>query len=726
MARPITLGGLLGTTALALLAATASAAPFVTVDDVHLDRDSATVTAVVHWDATSASTRDMRLGTVRLVAVSDGAHRATVLGEAPRNGDVGARAEQGVSIAVSGDRQRAAMRPGNRIVLTATQKMPPGGTRVGRAYVTVAQVQGYATKQPHIGTDDCSGKAIEAGAVLDYCDLVGADLERVVVSLHAPSAFECKRDSASTCMRRADLSGARIDNANLSGLNLAGARLNDADLRSAQLDNVSLTGADAIGIDAREATSDKNATDTAADLFAARLNHANLSETVFNGVSFAQADLAGVTARRAQWTAITAHGTNFRGADLSGTTFNEAPSDFDFVDLTDAKLYTPAAGQASIPVGLLQWTYLCRTQLAEKERADRDCHAGVEGPALPLPGVQRADPYIRVTQASIGRDGSTPRHVHADITWATGMPYATIRVVAVDRGSGRATVLDNRDYQGSLPAAYDVDIADPAKLAAAAAGNRIVVTASQYPAVAGTNVRYVTVTTLQKGPGRGRVGMYDCSRLALTPTPAVPLDFCDLTGAELSDAVFTATFLREASLTGATLKRSRIAATPLAGAAMADVDASASHWSNVDLFVAQAPRLSLEDGSVDGSPMRARTLDGANFQDASISGSTTTFAGASMRRARFDDALLEHTDLALTDLTGATFTGARSRGEPRFLGGSTLFLSDLTSADLSDSTWTLDEAGDQPWQWSTRCQTTMPPGDVSDRDCPRDRGAKTR
>ena len=268
MARRMGLAALLCIGALASFAASAGAAPFVAVTNVQLDRASATVTADVRWDAQAASTAQMRHGTVRLVAVSDGKHRATFLGAAPPNPDVGARPDQRVSITVSVARRRAAMAPGNRIVLTATQKMPPGGARVPRAYVTVAQAQPYAGKQPHIGTDDCSDRPVVAGAQLDYCDLVGADLENVLVSLHAPSAYECQRATASSCLRRADLSGAVLRAANLSGANLAGARLNDADLRSAQLDNVSLIGADAVGIDARGSTSDKDATATAADLCA--------------------------------------------------------------------------------------------------------------------------------------------------------------------------------------------------------------------------------------------------------------------------------------------------------------------------------------------------------------------------------------------------------------------------------------------------------------------------
>src|SRR4051812_44936233 len=101
MARRAALCTSLGVAAFSALAAGAIAAPLVRVDNVHLDRARATVTADVRWDATSARTQQMRLGTVRLVAVSDGAHRATFLGQAKPNTDVGARTDQQVSIAVS-------------------------------------------------------------------------------------------------------------------------------------------------------------------------------------------------------------------------------------------------------------------------------------------------------------------------------------------------------------------------------------------------------------------------------------------------------------------------------------------------------------------------------------------------------------------------------------------------------------------------------------------------
>jgi hypothetical protein len=50
-----------------------------------------------------------------------------------------------------------------------------------------------------------------------------------------------------------------------------------------------------------------------------------------------------------------------------------------------------------------------------------------------------------------------------------------------------------------------------------------------------------------------------------------------------------------------------------------------------------------------------------------------------------------------------------------------LFLADLTGANLKDSKWRNDDAGDRPWFWGTLCRTTMPAGTPisGDHDCRR-------
>jgi uncharacterized protein YjbI with pentapeptide repeats len=711
----------------------ASARSFVTIDNVHLDRaeKQATVTADVHWDAEAATTERMRVGTTRLVAIDDRTHLPTPLGEDGTT-DIKRQPDQRVTIVVKGTDQLAAMQAPNRVALTATQKPAFVGADLDKAYVTVRDVQPYGSKQPHIGTDDCSDRAVKPGAILDYCDLVGAALDHVAVSLYSKIAFECKVVSASTCMRRADLTGATLVGANLSGLNLAGARLNGVDMHGANLDNLSLAGAEAADLDAHGATSDAQSQTLAADLFKARMPRANLSGTVFNGVSFEQADLSGATIQKATWTAVTAYGADFSGADLSGIRLGDAPSAFRFADFTDAQLYGRGGG-SGFTAPELQWAYLCRTVLSRTERADRDCKTEIEAPTKPMPGIARTEPFIRITKAGIDPLPHDARRVRATITWQSGagMPSGSIRLVAVDRRTGVPTLIDERAYQYDLPAqtTYSFDVTDDADLAAMAPGNRVVVTASQHGVETPTRHSYVTVATVQRGPGRGQVGKWDCSRVELTSTPAQPLDYCDLTGADLSSAAFNSAFLREASLTGARMFSSILTATDLGGAAMGGVNADRSTWQNADLFHAHAPRLSLQQAGLSGSPLRAQNLDRANFRAARMLGSTTTFAGASLRGAVFSGASLDHADLAFTDLTDAQLDDVTSTGELEFQGGSTLFLSDLTRANLARSTWTPDEIGDVPWKWSTLCETTMPRktgGFDGDRDCARVWGARNR
>ncbi|MEZ5121596.1 MAG: hypothetical protein R2736_08480 [Solirubrobacterales bacterium] len=123
MARRIAAVGAL-LTALLVTPAIAAAEPFVHVEDVHLDRQDgrATVTARVRWHQPSADAAEHAARDLRLVAVSDG-HRPTLLGHRA-SANVERKPVEQVSIAVEGESRLAAMRPGNRIVLTASQRQP--------------------------------------------------------------------------------------------------------------------------------------------------------------------------------------------------------------------------------------------------------------------------------------------------------------------------------------------------------------------------------------------------------------------------------------------------------------------------------------------------------------------------------------------------------------------------------------------------------------------------
>lgn len=714
--------------ALAAAPTVAHAAPFVAIDGLRIDRDRgrAVVTARITWHGPSVGAPyRMRVGDLRLVAVSDQGHRPTLLGADTADLSDGGTARD-VRLTVTGGRRLAAMRRGNRVVLSASQHAPvlSSGRLTDRTYVTVGQAQPYRSRQPHVGTEDCSGTPVEVGAQLEYCDLVGAFLDGAIVSVHDPGAFECQIDSRSTCLRRADLTGATMVGADLSGANLGGARVNGADGTRARLDDVSLAGAEAVGVILRRATSDREGIDSAADFFDARLTEADLRETEFNGVSLGHARLNGARAQGAVWNAVNADAASFAGANLAGLRAGAAPS-LHFADFTRATLVDADDGAASVNDLQLRWATLCDTVLPRglASGGDRDCRTAVEAPATPLPGVARTEPFVAIADAQLDPPGPGPRRIAAAIRWdaAGGLTAGDIRVVAIDRASGLPTVIDAVAIAEDLPeqTPYALTVTDPAALAAMGAGNRVVLTATQHPEVATpaslTRLSYVTVATLQRGPGRGRVGMYDCSRVAIAESSAQSYDFCDFAGAALANASVRGAFARKAELTGATLTRGALQRVVLDGAALAGVEARRATWSDaVSLFAADAPRLSLGDGVVDGAVLRAARLDEADFTGAQFVGETTTFATAPLRRASFAGAELSHTDLAFADLAGARFDGARATA-------ATLFLSELAGASLTGSTWTADEVGEPPWTWSTLCGTAMPADAAvsGDRDCPR-------
>lgn len=699
-----------------------AAGSFVRVDGVALSRsaDRAVVTAQVTWNDAGVDDHDMTQGDLRLVAVSERGHLPFVLGTVTQ--DLTRDRTRAVTITITADRALAAMRVGNRIVLTASQHQVPGQlTRSDRTYVTVAEVQPFGSPQARIGTKDCSDIAVVPGAMLRYCDLVGADFDGALVSVHDPDSQEGTVASRSTRLERADLTGVTAARSDLSGASVAGGRLNGIDLRRAKLDNLSLAGAEAIELNGRGATSDKDARDSGANFFRTNLAGADLRDTVFRGVSVSRARLDDADLRGAVWESY-GNGATFRDADLTGASLGA--SVMDFVDFTDARLSASTLNDLQ-----LAWTYLCRTSLPAGSALDasRDCRAPVEKPRTPVAAPDQVDPYVTIERASLS-DGPGQRTVVARIDWdetagepaGYGMSRGTLRLVAVDATTGLPTVIDTQAIDDvSTPAAYTVTIDDAAAQSAMSRGNRVVLTATQHqPRARGGKVTtrsYVTVAVLQRGPALGRIGGLDCSRVALSADSARALDFCDLTGAMLDTAALNGRSMREADLTGATMQNARLGGLFLDGARLAGVRASGGTWSNISAFDAWAPRLDLSGGSVVGSPLYPRNLDGATFDGSTVTDSP--LAAASMRRATFTKARLIHPDLAYADLSGARLDGVdASQSNP------SLFLADLSRADMSGSTWNVDELGDNPWRWATLCATTLPARDYGisgDRDCPR-------
>lgn len=696
-------------------ATAATATPLVSVD-AKLVRNvgGAVVTGKVVWDQSAATQAPdyMSVGDLRLVAVSDHGHRPTLLATETYK-RIAARPTQPVKLPIP-SKDLDAIRKGNRVVLTASQHgVLSEGTRTAKTYVTVGELQRFGSAQDRIGRSDCSDVAIVPGARLDRCDLVGAFLDRALVS---------ERKTA-TRMLLADLTGATMRGADLTGLSVAGGRLNGADATGAVLDNLSLAGAEATGLIASDATSDRLEGTAGGNFFDARLTDSVFTGAVLNGVSLNHAALNGANFRDARWRGVLAETTNFRGADLSG--LKMLTSSVYFADFTDANLQGASLSPAEDWATVLQWTTLCRTTLPGGGQEDRDCRVGSDPGPPPV-----ANPYVTVDGKLERQQGQAT--ISATVTWnpagiRSGMSAGDIRVVAIDGSTGLPTTVGSESIARGLPAttSYEATITDSKLLAALNSGNRVVLTATQHPPLPTgardlTHRSYVKVLTLQPGPGRGQVGDRDCSNLVLSDTTPAPggYDDCDLPGAVLTRAGLAGP-MREADLTGADLSRAGLKGIVFDGAAMGGVIATGADFKSVHMIDSFAPRLTMPKTLISAAKMPAARLDEADFAGATIV--DTSFATASLRRATFSDATFDKVDLGFARLPGAKLDGVEakaSRSAPE-IRPSSLFLADLVKATLEDSQWMNDEAGDIPWKWATLCDTTLPDGTREDRDCPR-------
>ena len=692
---------------------------FVRISNIKLTSsdDGAVVTAQVNWNADGVNSFTMIQGDLRLVAVSEQGHLPSLLGK--QRFDLTKQLTADVSFKVDND-AAAAMRKGNRVVLTASQHAQAfGSTRSDRTYVTVAEVQSFGSNQPNIGRKDCSAIAVVTGAMLRYCDFVGAHFDGALVSIHDAESHDCKGGGEATCMMFADLTGASGVGSDFSGVSIAGGRINGMDLSKAKLDNLSLAGADAIELIAVGAKSDADGEDSGGNFYKTNFTGADLRNTVFHGISIERARLNGAKLQGADWQSI-GRGAVFREADLTGMKLGE--SKLDFSDFQDAKLTG-----ASLRDDQLLWALLCRTALPAGSQLDasRDCRTAVEKDHVQFPksDAGQIDPYVKIDQDSlvVAPDGSIA--VAARIAWNAqsadaGMDSGDLRLIAVDATSGLPTLLDKQRYTGiSTPTKYATTITDDRLIASMARGNRVVLTATQHAprAQSGGNITnsYVTVDVLQRGPGLGQLGRFDCSRVALTADAVDDLDYCDLSGATLDFAALTGRKMRLVDLTGAQLRRSALTVLALDGARLAGADASGAHFTNIGMFDSWAPKLNLSGGFLNGSQLWARNLNGADFSNAKIS--DTPFTSASLQGAIFTKATFIHQDMAFADMLNAKLDHVNATQL-----SPSLFLTNLVGADLTKSTWVLDETDQNPWKWATLCRTSLPDAkyEISgDRDC---------
>ncbi len=674
----------------------------------------AVVTGRVVWNAAAVAAHHMSVGDLRLVAVSEHGHRPTLLATERYEG-IAREPSQLVTMFVK-RKDLHVIRPGNRVVLTASQhSVLSVGTRTERTYVTVGELQPFGTPQDRIGRRDCSFVPIEAGVQLNDCDLVGAFLDRALVS----------RRVKPTRMMLADLTGATMRKALLAGLNVAGGRLNLADASGATINNMSMAGAEATGLIARDADSPHG--EDGANLFDARLTDADFRGAKLFGVTLEHARLDGSDFRGATWSggatgrAVTAVTASFRGADLEG--LKGTGGNVYFADFTGANLHG-----APFSMKDLEWATLCRTGMPDgfpPGAGYRDCRTPSDAGPVPAPNA-----YVKVTDARLDRlPGGTV--ISAVIQWGEigsfRLSNGDIRVVAVDGSTGLPTTVGTLSIRGvpSTPTRYAFPI-NRNQVAALNPGNRVVLTATQHPPISSDPTRrttqsYVTVRTVQPGPGRGRVGSRDCSEMALTaPAPPVPpppapqgYEFCDLPGAVLKQAELSGP-MRAADLTGADLSGAALSKIVFDGAAMGGVVATGAEFDGVHMVDSFAPGLTMPETTISDGRLRAKSLDNANFEGATLR--DTSFETARLRSANFHGATLNHDTFAFAGLQRAKLDHSPHRPH-----ATTLFLANLTRATLAGPNWGDDEFDERPWMWATLCETRMPDGATisGDRDCPR-------
>jgi uncharacterized protein YjbI with pentapeptide repeats len=305
------------------------------------------------------------------------------------------------------------------------------------------------------------------------------------------------------------------------------------------------------------------------------------------------------------------------------------------------------------------------------------------------------------------------------------MTTSELRAVAVDRYNV-PTLVASRPQRpiGDLTEHVTLTIGDK-KLDALRSGNRVVLTATQHPPRPAppdpggvlTKRSYVTVDQLQRGPGRGRVGSKDCSNkpINLDSSGGGGLQFCDLVGAALANAELSRTDassdMHLVDLTGADLRAAGLGGVVLDGASFGGVDASGSLLDHATATAASAPELSIRSTRLDSPSFFVADLPGASFEGSRIS--EASFAAANLHEASFQG---PRTRLTEVDLAYSELEDADLRSLTTTL--TSLFLSDLRDTTMKGGEFGKDREQRWPPGSGILCRTTMPDGDVNDRDCP--------
>jgi uncharacterized protein YjbI with pentapeptide repeats len=225
------------------------------------------------------------------------------------------------------------------------------------------------------------------GADLRRASLTGTDLRGAWLSCADPQTLylTSSRD-AGGCVTasRADLSKAKLDNANLLGIDLSRARLEEATLQGANLANALLTGADFNSAHLEKASLEA-AEAQATDLLFARLQGANLNGIRLQGARLASARLQGAYLRRADLRGADMSNVDLEGATLElamlqGATLKDAV--LKATDLRGAGVWLTVPPQAD-PTGLTDYTGLVMAAVTDSDNVALKSDLGrIERPRL--------------------------------------------------------------------------------------------------------------------------------------------------------------------------------------------------------------------------------------------------------------------------------------------------------------------------------------------------------
>lgn len=319
---------------------------------------SATINALVHWNAAAIDENNMSIGDVRAVAIDAQTGLPTVL-KATSDALSATNPTSPFTVVVTGQ-QLGALRPGNRIVVTATQRPPhgepPGASdqKTVQSYVTVEQLQA-GPGLGRVGSVDCSDRPITPGAgpKLQFCDLAGASL--------------ADADLSGDDMRMADLTGADLQAASLGGTKLDGGRLAGVQASRAGLPTASLLDAFAPALEVQTSLISN------VNFYASTLTGASFAGSrLLSGTSFLAAEIGG----RASFANTELTGVDIAYATLIGDDFAKATAtrtSLFLADLGHATLDRSRWGPSEEGLNPPRSAWLCRTTMPNGSVSNRDC-----------------------------------------------------------------------------------------------------------------------------------------------------------------------------------------------------------------------------------------------------------------------------------------------------------------------------------------------------------------